>query len=430
MHVTSNLPDHGAVIEAILEGYVQAAQVVIDAGVVPSSPRQAGVRYQPETSGSEEWLLPNQVMERGAGDCEDLCIWEAAGLRSTGEDPEARCTLRMTGRTMVHCLVELGDGSLYDPSMQAVRDRRGTMRFTASGFELGDILQVRDHRGDTPLPPRSTAPAAAANPNAGKVDPALTAAVKYMADQSKAAGTKYANLTVITPGGRQGTIGTGLGHGLGDVITEAVANAAGIDVRSSLAERPLTSWIADMGAERATYVGDQSTWKPAGGRVSRADEKPNVAPTTPYWGRDESGQYVMYDPKSGKTYDPATGMYSDYSQVDPYTGQPVQYQMDPTTGQFYQYDPNDPYGFGQQYNPYGSIYGYGSYGSPYDMYSTGYGYGGDPIYHGYWPEVSQYGFGGGSYDEMPMSYQDLYSDSSDQFDIDVDYSAEDDEDAV
>jgi len=428
MQVTSNLPDHGAIIEAVLEGYVQAAQVIIDAGLVPPSPSDAGVRYRPEPRGSENWLLPHQVMEAGSGDCEDLCIWTAAGLRSTGQDPAARCTLRMTGPSTVHCLVETGDGNLFDPSMQAVRERRAAMRFSASGFSVGDVLQIRDHRGDSGPPPRPTAPAAAANAAPKKVDPALAAAAAYMAAQSKAAGTKYANLTVVTPGGRQAVEQNGLGRGLGDVITQAQAEKAGLDVNAIMDMRPDTSWIADMGNERATYVGDQSTWKPAGGRVSRADQAPNVRPTTPYYKRDESGNYVMYDPKSGKTYDPATGMFYDEAQLDPYTGQPVQYQMDPTTGQFQQYDPYDPYGTGGMYNPYGSIYGYGSYGSPYDEFATGYGYptpyGYDPIYRGYWPETSQYGFGG--YDDVPMTYADLYSeDGSDEFDIDLIVGAED-----
>jgi hypothetical protein len=117
--MTATLPDHGAIVEAVLEGFVGAAMALVQAGIVPPFPHMASVTYEAENG--EEWLLPNQVIARGKGDCEDLSIWTAAGYRVTGQDPGAYCTLRMTGPKEIHCIVQLSDGTTVDPSLQMRR---------------------------------------------------------------------------------------------------------------------------------------------------------------------------------------------------------------------------------------------------------------------------------------------------------------------
>jgi bifunctional N-acetylglucosamine-1-phosphate-uridyltransferase/glucosamine-1-phosphate-acetyltransferase GlmU-like protein len=53
----------------------------------------------------------------GLSDCEDLAIWTAAGLRETGEDPEAYVRIVRTGRGKLHAMVQRSDGSFEDPSI-------------------------------------------------------------------------------------------------------------------------------------------------------------------------------------------------------------------------------------------------------------------------------------------------------------------------
>lgn len=76
---------------------------------------QAGVRYRREKG--SHWAMPDEVMERGGGDCEDLSAWRIAELRESGVDPRASFVIRASGRPgLWHIAVRRGDGSLEDPS--------------------------------------------------------------------------------------------------------------------------------------------------------------------------------------------------------------------------------------------------------------------------------------------------------------------------
>ena len=108
------LPDVPAVIEAALEGLVLADMVIIEAGLVPPFPHDAGVIYKLEPPGEEVWKLAHDVVADGWGDCEDLAAWNAAGLRFTGEDGDARVVLAKTGVNKLHAVVLRGDGSIDD----------------------------------------------------------------------------------------------------------------------------------------------------------------------------------------------------------------------------------------------------------------------------------------------------------------------------
>lgn len=115
MQMNANLPDSPLILEAVLEGFVQAAAAEIAAGLVPPYP-EPPVRYVEESAGSEVWKLPHQVLADGQGDCEDLCFWEAAGMRVLGEDPTATVKLIKTGPKKLHAIVLRSDGSISDPS--------------------------------------------------------------------------------------------------------------------------------------------------------------------------------------------------------------------------------------------------------------------------------------------------------------------------
>lgn len=116
MRVASAIPMHPRVLERVLDGFVQAVQLLLAEGYhgVPNSPYDAPVEWRPEPKGSEEWCFPHEVLERGWGDCEDMAIWLAAGYRNYGTP--CRVVLVKTGRGRWHAVVEFEDGEIEDPS--------------------------------------------------------------------------------------------------------------------------------------------------------------------------------------------------------------------------------------------------------------------------------------------------------------------------
>jgi hypothetical protein len=113
MRATVELPPSVAIVESLLEGFVQANVLLIESGLVPPSPLDANVRYQREASGFEEWQLAMYVVRSGRGDCEDLNGW-AAAYRRTTDDPGARAILYRTGPHLFHCVCLLSSGEIYD----------------------------------------------------------------------------------------------------------------------------------------------------------------------------------------------------------------------------------------------------------------------------------------------------------------------------
>lgn len=93
----------------------------------------AGVRYQAEPPGQEDWDTCAQVYPRGHGDCEDLAGIRTAELRRAGETSARadtyRSRVRPDGSAVWHAVVVRGDGTLEDPSA---------------------ILGMRTHRGHAP----------------------------------------------------------------------------------------------------------------------------------------------------------------------------------------------------------------------------------------------------------------------------------------
>jgi hypothetical protein len=139
MQMTCKMPDHARVVDAMLDGFVQACEVIIASGLAPPDPLDVpGIRYQLEPPGSEDWKLPMNVIRDGWGDCEDLAGWRAAGLRVTGRDPGARCIVVKTGDHKLHAVTMLSDGSISDPS----RDLYMRQRDTVVG-----ATRTRSHRG-------------------------------------------------------------------------------------------------------------------------------------------------------------------------------------------------------------------------------------------------------------------------------------------
>lgn len=117
-----NRDETEAAINAALESVTRSAEPLVRRGAVPSFVKalKAGrVRWRPEPPGDEHFDLPQTVLRRGWGDCDDLAPWHAASLRASGVDPEATAIVRPSGPGRWHALVQRSDGSIEDPSRAA-----------------------------------------------------------------------------------------------------------------------------------------------------------------------------------------------------------------------------------------------------------------------------------------------------------------------
>jgi hypothetical protein len=309
--MTATLPDHGAVIEAVLEGFVQAACIIVQAGVVPPYPdAMPNIRYSEEPAGSEEWWLPNQVVEAGWGDCEDLAIWCAAGDRVTGNDPGSRAVLVQTGVGRLHCMVQHSDGRYEDVALRIKRagDARAAQRRVA-GWGLGGEVRIRDHRtGDTS---QTTGPRAAVTPGEGPgltaLDKALNKASKYMADH----GLKE---LVIDTGYQPGDK-----YGAAEGSPLATIRSTGEYGDATNAFRDMHEAHAEVGPRQLdAYQRALASSQAAGEEIApilRADFGRGVrtnGPPPDWVFDDQQGKYV---PPS-TAYDPS--MYDQSGQYDPY----------------------------------------------------------------------------------------------------------------
>lgn len=295
MKITADIPNHGLVLEAILEGFAQAAQMMVEAGVVPPFPHMAGVKYRREPG--ETWLLPNQVLEKKQGDCEDLCFWAVGGYRATGQDPGARCALRMTGAREVHCIVQLSNGQTVDPSLQLMMMEQQT---AVSGFDddfvlsLGDVI-VRDHRGEG-----KRAKGQGVNPPAQASSTTTPGALTQIYDRV---------LNKQNP--------TGYAEGFDDVVTAA---------RPALAYRPGDKRSnATRSTDNRNAVFNDYT-----GGYER--QRPGQMPIDPY-----TGMPIGRDPVTGLPYGQYPYPYQ-YPTQYPYGYQPYPYPYQPSAYQYPSYE--------------------------------------------------------------------------------------------
>jgi len=127
MHVEFETPDHAAIIERLLDGFIQAGELLIRAGAVGRP--ELDVVLQDDDVPS--WQLPTQTSEKKTGDCEDLVIWWAAYLRATGKHPNARARIKNTGPLQVHCCLDLGNGRVVDVYREHLQAQE------RAGFKMG-----------------------------------------------------------------------------------------------------------------------------------------------------------------------------------------------------------------------------------------------------------------------------------------------------
>lgn len=80
---------------------------------------QAGVRYEEEPVGQEDWQDIPTTIRMGIGDCEDLACWRAAELRvryKTQANPTFTYKLRSNGSYLYHITTRHPHGLVEDPS--------------------------------------------------------------------------------------------------------------------------------------------------------------------------------------------------------------------------------------------------------------------------------------------------------------------------
>jgi hypothetical protein len=109
------------VLDAALESVTRLNEQLLADGAVPTFDKalKKGIVWKPEPPGEEHFDHAGVVVRRGWGDCDDLAPYEAATLRHTGEDPDAKAIVRRSGPKRWHAIVQHGDGSLRDPSKAA-----------------------------------------------------------------------------------------------------------------------------------------------------------------------------------------------------------------------------------------------------------------------------------------------------------------------
>lgn len=155
MRIKLAIPDRhvtAGVIDAALEATTRAAQSQMQSGDAPtfSDMMRDGVRWRPESySDGEHFDLPSVVGQRGWGDCDDLAPALAAEIRQY--DPGARAIAVRSGPNRWHCIVQLTDGTLIDPSQIAGMRRRQGIPPAVSrpmGYPGETIIGIASHRGD------------------------------------------------------------------------------------------------------------------------------------------------------------------------------------------------------------------------------------------------------------------------------------------
>lgn len=109
------VPSNAEALSAALEGLTSLNRLIMRRQEIPPL-RDSGVVYA--CPPFKVWRHCAEVGRSGWGDCESLSAWRAAELNVTGEDPEARVFVYRSGPHKYHAIVERGDGTLEDPSVE------------------------------------------------------------------------------------------------------------------------------------------------------------------------------------------------------------------------------------------------------------------------------------------------------------------------
>lgn len=134
------------VLDAALEAVTRLNEDMIEKREVPifKEALEQGIQWRPEPPGQEHFDHAAKVVGRGWGDCDDLAPYQAASLRVTGVDPDAKAVVVQSGPKRWHAVVERGDGSIDDPSADA-----GMHEWYANKGNRGATVPMLSTRGES-----------------------------------------------------------------------------------------------------------------------------------------------------------------------------------------------------------------------------------------------------------------------------------------
>lgn len=120
---TLDQPGKLAILRSMLESLILADTFFL--AEHPGTPLlyEAGLRYQPEEIGHDDWRDVPSILDHKGGDCEDLASWRVAELRhlhNENAQPYITYNLVRSARfgtfTLYHIRVQRADGTIEDPS--------------------------------------------------------------------------------------------------------------------------------------------------------------------------------------------------------------------------------------------------------------------------------------------------------------------------
>ena len=169
MRIRLAIPDRHVspdVLDAILEAQTRAAASQVRAGEAPDAREllARGARWRPEPWADEHFDLPSEIARRGWGDCDDWAPALAGSLRASGDDEGARAFAYRSGPNRYHVVVQLSDGRIVDPSLDAgMRSHPGIRGATTRSMAIagqGGLAAIHDGRVwrarcDVPWPQRA-----------------------------------------------------------------------------------------------------------------------------------------------------------------------------------------------------------------------------------------------------------------------------------
>lgn len=120
---TLNPDQKVAILYAMLDALVLADVLFFQSNPQTPGVYEAGLQYQAEEIGHDDWRDVPSVLDHKGGDCEDLACYRVAELRvRTGENCKPYISWQMVNSakygtfTLYHIRVQRADGSIEDPS--------------------------------------------------------------------------------------------------------------------------------------------------------------------------------------------------------------------------------------------------------------------------------------------------------------------------
>lgn len=112
-----------AILNGMLDALILADILYLQANPGTPGVYEAGLRYEPEEIGRDDWRDIPSILDHKGGDCEDLACYRVAELRFRHGEPAKPYvsskivkSKRYGTFTLYHIRVERVDGTIEDPS--------------------------------------------------------------------------------------------------------------------------------------------------------------------------------------------------------------------------------------------------------------------------------------------------------------------------